>query len=90
LSATATRIADKLISAAETAATGDPPAADRLYGALAVKVDFSSGSLDAQFRSDLSRRVNNASRSQRAAPGIAGDFGQGCPEAEKPMLAACP
>src|ERR1700743_1005431 len=40
------RIADNLISAAE-------PAAARLYGALAVKVDFSSGSLDAQFRSDL-------------------------------------
>jgi len=46
-------IADKLISAAETAAAADAPAVDRLYRALVVKVDFSSGSLDAQFRSDL-------------------------------------
>jgi TetR/AcrR family transcriptional regulator len=46
-------IADKLISAAEAAAAADAPAVDRLYRALVVKVDFSSGSLDAQFRSDL-------------------------------------
>jgi TetR/AcrR family transcriptional regulator len=47
------RIADELISAAETAAATDAPTADRLYRILAVKLDLAAGSLDPQFRSDL-------------------------------------
>jgi AcrR family transcriptional regulator len=47
------RITDELISAAETAATADAPTADRLYRALAVKLDFTARALDARFRSDL-------------------------------------
>jgi AcrR family transcriptional regulator len=47
------RIADELISAAETAAATDAPAAERLYRALAVKLDFAAGSLDPGFRGDL-------------------------------------
>ena len=47
------RIADELISAAETAATADAPTADRLYRAPAVKLDFAAGSLDPRFRGDL-------------------------------------
>jgi TetR/AcrR family transcriptional regulator len=47
------RIADELISAAETAAAADAPTAERLYRALAVKLDFAAGSLDPGFRGDL-------------------------------------
>jgi TetR/AcrR family transcriptional regulator len=47
------RIAGELISAAESAAATDAPAAERLYQALAVKLDFAAGSLDPGFRGDL-------------------------------------
>ncbi len=47
------RVADELISAAEAAATADAPTADRLYRALAVKLDVTAESLDARFRRDL-------------------------------------
>jgi TetR/AcrR family transcriptional regulator len=47
------RIADELISAAETAAATDVPTAERLYRALAVKLDLAAGSLDPGFRGDL-------------------------------------
>jgi TetR/AcrR family transcriptional regulator len=47
------RIADELISAAKTAAATDAPTAERLYLALAVKLDFAAGSLDPGFRGDL-------------------------------------
>ncbi len=47
------RTADELISAAESAAAADAPTAERLYRALAVKLDFAAGSLDSGFRGDL-------------------------------------
>ena len=47
------RIAGELVSAAETAAAEDAPTADRLYRALAVKLDLAAGSLDPGFRRDL-------------------------------------
>jgi TetR/AcrR family transcriptional regulator len=47
------RIAGELISAAETAAAADAPTAERLYHALAVKLDLAAGSLDPGFRGDL-------------------------------------
>jgi AcrR family transcriptional regulator len=47
------RIADELISAAETAAATDAPTTERLYRTLAVKLDFAAGSLDPGFRGDL-------------------------------------
>jgi TetR/AcrR family transcriptional regulator len=47
------RIADELTSAAETAAATDAPTTERLYRALAVKLDFAAGSLDPGFRGDL-------------------------------------
>jgi TetR/AcrR family transcriptional regulator len=47
------RIVGELVSAAETAAATDAPTAERLYRALAVKLDFATGSLDSGFRGDL-------------------------------------
>ena len=47
------RTADELISAAGTAAATDAPTAERLYRALAVKLDFAAGSVDPGFRGDL-------------------------------------
>jgi AcrR family transcriptional regulator len=47
------RIADELVSAAQAAATADGSSADRLYRALAVKLDFSTGQVDSRFRRDL-------------------------------------
>ena len=47
------RTADELISAAGSAAAADAPTAERLYRALAVKLDFAAGSLDPGFRGDL-------------------------------------
>jgi TetR/AcrR family transcriptional regulator len=47
------RIADELVSAAETAAAADGPSADRLYHALAVKLDSTAGLVDSRFRRDL-------------------------------------
>jgi AcrR family transcriptional regulator len=47
------RIADELVSAAETAAAADGPTADRLYQALAVKLDSTAGLVDPRFRRDL-------------------------------------
>jgi TetR/AcrR family transcriptional regulator len=51
--ATGERLADELISAAETAATADGSSADRLYGTLAVKLDLTAESVGARFRRDL-------------------------------------
>jgi AcrR family transcriptional regulator len=51
--ATGECMADALISAAETAATADGSSADRLYGALAVKLDLTAVPVDARFRRDL-------------------------------------
>ena len=51
--AAGTRIADELISAAEAAAAADAPTADRLYRALAVKLDIAAGPADARFLGDL-------------------------------------
>jgi AcrR family transcriptional regulator len=47
------RIGDELVSAVEAAATMDTSTADRLYHALAVKLDLATGSVDARFRADL-------------------------------------
>jgi AcrR family transcriptional regulator len=47
------RIADELISTAGTAAAADAPTAERLYRALAAKLDFAAGPVDPGFRGDL-------------------------------------
>jgi TetR/AcrR family transcriptional regulator len=47
------RITDDLVSAAETAAAAAGSSADRLYRALAVKLDFSVDLVDSRFRGDL-------------------------------------
>jgi TetR/AcrR family transcriptional regulator len=51
--ATGERIADELVAAAETAAAADGSGADRLYHALAVKLDVTAGLVDPGFRRDL-------------------------------------
>jgi TetR/AcrR family transcriptional regulator len=67
------RIADELISAAESAAATDAPTAERLYRALAVKLDFAAGSLDPGFRGDLiaeaSARLPDLQASMKARHG---------------------
>ena len=64
------RMADELISAAETAAAADGSTADRLYRALAVKLDLTAGPVDARFRRDLiaeaSARLPDLQASMRA------------------------
>jgi TetR/AcrR family transcriptional regulator len=64
------RIAGELISAAETAAAAEAPTAERLYRALAVKLDFAAGSPDPGFRGDLiaeaSARLPGLQASMRA------------------------
>jgi AcrR family transcriptional regulator len=64
------RMADELISAAEIAAAADGSTADRLYRALAVKLDLTAGPVDARFRRDLiaeaSARLPDLQASMRA------------------------
>jgi TetR/AcrR family transcriptional regulator len=64
------RMADELVSAAETAAAADGSTADRLYRALAVKLDLTAGPVDARFRRDLiaeaSARLPDLQASMRA------------------------
>ena len=47
------RIAAEVISAAETAAASDASTTDRLYGALAAKLNLAVGPADARFLGDL-------------------------------------
>lgn len=64
------RIADELVTAAETAGAADGPGADRLHRALAVKLDVTAGLVDPGFRRDLiaeaSARLPGLQASMRA------------------------
>ncbi|MGI8328380.1 TetR family transcriptional regulator [Actinomadura scrupuli] len=47
------RLLDEVLAAAQTARDADGTVRDRLYGVLAVKLDFLVASVDAEFRAEL-------------------------------------